>query len=454
MAIDGRIPLAAQLPPAVDLAGAYQNAFNVRNAMQQGQLNQQRLQENEIKLGQEHDADNDRKSIRSAYDEAGGDPDETLKRLKKYKVSPGAVMDFEKSIRTARQEVQNLDDSQRKAALEKYDQIRAMLLPVDEELDDGKAAQMFANAYKIAESRGLVDEKMKAELGQIMPNGFTREGLKTIMNSLSTGSKLLSEAEKQLRAEASYLRADVAVRSLDEKMYEFDLKNETDRMKAEAYIDNIESQIGRRTDMTDLDRKRFEDSAKKWRAQLQARRDEEAGRNRRADQSNDTRLKIAREGEKGKDRRVKLNRDSVERVAAARGTSGANVQSAFLAAERAAKAANPDWDDLDEDTQDRILNSYFDAFVQNQPVAVTPTEDQDPIFPDRGRTVKPTGPPIPRQAPGAGTPAPAQKPQGNVRRKGNKRKIPRWLAEQYATQAGSPQTGAQWAIEDGWDISK
>jgi hypothetical protein len=70
------------------------------------------------------------------------------------------------------------------------------------------------------------------------------------------------------------------------------------------------------------------------------------------------------------------------------------VRQNYQAAVSAAKASNPDWDEMDPEDQDRIINGIFEAFMTNTPVAASSSPDSDIIGPEIRREAKPTGPPV------------------------------------------------------------
>jgi hypothetical protein len=443
MTIDASIPLRAVAPQPIDLAGAYQKSYDLQNSAMV-------TQQNRLKLEDQQEAAADSDKLRSIYIETGGDPEETIKRAKTSGIGPNAILGLEDHFNTMRKGIIGKQKDEKDLELVQYDQILAMLSPIDDELDDAKAAQMFNQAYTIAKNRGLITDKTDEMLRQVMPNGFDRQAFKMIKASLTTYSKIAAQNEKGMRAQAAMIRAQSYATNLEAKIGQTDFRNKTDRMKAEAYIDKMESDIEHDANLDEISRLRLKDQTARWRAQLKQSQVEEDGRNARFDKGEKGKNDRLNTQEAGKTQRQADREASITARVKAKGGNTAPVQRNLVAAERLAKRLNPDWEDLDDETQDGIINDIFEGFQANEPIRVVGTQDKDAVFPDKATTVRPAAP----AAKGKTDKPEPSKPKGNARRKGDGKKMPEWLAKQYAAQAGDINTAIQWATQDGWDIKK
>jgi hypothetical protein len=285
MPINPQIALSVEPPKPINILDTFTRAQQLRNEQQAGQINAQTMQENDLKLESQRQASSDQDTVRSIYFETGGEPTEFIKKLKTSRLAPQTVMGIEKTINdnldSERKRALQLTDDQRKQELDRYDQMRGMLLPIEDEPDDAKAAAMLDQVMQISKIRGLIDPKIEQVYKIAMSPGFNRQGLKILQNGLSTGKTIISEADKAYKNEIAMLRADAYAQSIDDKLLTTDFKNQSDRMRAEAYLDNVESQARRRTDMSGIERSRVLDSASKWRAEIKMAEEEEKGRNTR-----------------------------------------------------------------------------------------------------------------------------------------------------------------------------
>jgi len=272
MPIDHNIVFRSEQPKRIDVNAAYRDAYDQQN-------NSLILQQNRMKAQQQREEQEDVRKIKDAYIESNGDSDKWIESARKKGVHPSRIMAIEKDINARKEAAMNMDEKSRKALIEKNDVIRGIMSPVEDEKDNAKAAKMYEQAKWVAKQRGLLDDKTAETLDKMMPDGFDRDLFKIFMGSLTTGSKLASEAEKELRAQAAWQRAQNYAADLEQKMRATDFKNDTDRMRAKAYVENIERLILKDENIDEYNRLRLQDTTARWKAQLDQRSEEEQGRN-------------------------------------------------------------------------------------------------------------------------------------------------------------------------------
>ncbi len=204
MPINPQIPLEARPPQIENPLDAFARAQALKNQMQQGQIQDIALQQARQQL-------QDQQIIRKAYMDSDGDLEDFMAKARRYGASPDTVIKLQEGILNQKKAYLQMTDEERKAHLAKTDMIRGMLTPIDQEQDDARAAQLFAQAYRSAEAQGLVDQQTKALLQQVMPRGFTRDGFKLLKNGLATGTALLKEANEAASAQGAAQRGQAAM---------------------------------------------------------------------------------------------------------------------------------------------------------------------------------------------------------------------------------------------------
>jgi hypothetical protein len=282
MPINPSIPLQVEPPKPISLVDSWEKAQQLNNSRQLGQ-------QNDMKLQQMRQDNSDQEVIRRAYMQTGADPKEFVKRLKSSGIAPQTVMSIEKSINDTlaaeRERALRLDDTTRKQEMDRYDQLRGILIPIDEEKDDAKAAGMFQKAYEISKVRGWTDDKTEKVIKLAMGPGFSREGLKVLNNSLSTATDIHKEAEKELRAQATMMRAQSYAQNIDARIEQTDFKNDLSRQRLELDIKDYERLLVKDDSLDDLSRLRIRNTMEIARMRIKQERENEAGRNTRLDKT-------------------------------------------------------------------------------------------------------------------------------------------------------------------------
>ena len=370
MPIDASIPLQARPPQMPNLLDSFSRAQTLRNQEmqgslmeQQGMIGQQTVAENQMKLQQQRKAEADRDLIRNLYLETGGDPDSFLKQLRTSGVSPETVMGLEKTFTEQKQSYMNLGETERRQQMEKYDRARAMLAPISDLDDDGKAGELFNQTLTAARAMGLIDEQAEEGLRQIMPNGFTRDGLRILQNSLTTGTKIAQEAEKELRAQAAMLRAQSYSQSIQDRIRNTDLRDERERQKLEQDMLQYERLLDKDKNLDDVSRLRITNDLEIARMRIEQAREEEKGRSDRfyaGEAGKTARLNIS---EQGKTVRQKDYLAQKDREAAQKGITPQQMVTVLQGSLKAMGLNS--LDDLKDDNLSEFQN-LFDAFMSVQ----------------------------------------------------------------------------------------
>lgn len=98
MPINALIPLESKTPEAEPLGNQYARALGIKNQQQAGQIQQQQLQENDLKIQQQQRQQQDALTISRIWKDNQGDVPKTLAALKASDVSPETQLAMSKSI--------------------------------------------------------------------------------------------------------------------------------------------------------------------------------------------------------------------------------------------------------------------------------------------------------------------------------------------------------------------
>lgn len=405
MAIDARIPLAVNPPQVPDLAAAYKNAYQLQNMKQQRTLQQQSMQENEMKLQEMRDTLQAERTARKILAE---DPDPKTAMPKLVQAIGPKAYKIGTELFNLQQSMNRMDESQLDLVKKRLGSVGNLVYSIQNAPEE-KRPTLYKQAIDTAVKNGYITREQVAS--GMFPAEYPGD---EILNMWAMSNV---DTVKQVNAEISRLRADSYANNVASLAQARELKSETDRKNVEIKLEDLKRKIDKDVNLDEVNRERLSNQITIAQMNLRQRQVEESNRNRRFEEGEENEMTRFREGEAGKTYRTQLSRASIEKIAAAKNTSAANVMKAYTTALKTAKDANKeDWDDLESDVQDRIINAYFDAFVTNTPTA---TESQQTggflgMGKNTERTVKPSGPPITPQAPAApaNTPPAAETQRG------------------------------------------
>ncbi len=402
--IDPSIALQVKSPQFENPLEVYARGMSLKNIMRQGQMQDLQLQE-----AREQQADQER--IRKAYMDSSGDLNDFMAKARQYGASPDAVLKVQQGILTQKEALLKMGKEEREEHLAKADQIRAMLIPIDEEKDDTRAAQMFAQTYIAAEKQGLVDDQSKQLLRQLMPQGFTRDGLRLLKSSLTTGTQLLKEANEADKTTANLMRANIA------------------QQRADSYERNIEALINYRPEQIKIRREFLAAQIERdenldeyrrdaLRQQLEIVDRQIAGARERQERAGEQAMERTRYTQGEISARSSRVQDAITQRQMQKGQTGPQALRITEAAIRVASKL-PGFGDLSEEDQISAINTLIDSGIGNVQPVVTPGEHRGPLqkvgdalgvteAPSR-TIVKPGAPIAPSAGRGTAPPQPQQK---------------------------------------------
>jgi hypothetical protein len=197
MPIDARIPLMGQPVQFENPLESASKAMGLRNLMQQGQLQRQGIQQNDMALKQQQDAQRDQEIQRRAVIESNGDWDAYFTKLQQYGASPDAIFKTKQGFSAARKAAIEMDQAERDDNLKKGSAIAALMEPVDKELesqnpDMNKAAQLFIGGLQGAIQQGVMDPQQARALAS---RPFDPMQYKTFQNTMNLSNQILKRSE-------------------------------------------------------------------------------------------------------------------------------------------------------------------------------------------------------------------------------------------------------------------
>lgn len=416
MAIDASIPL--QVNPQIPLQARpaqIDNPLDVYLKAQAAKSNKQQMQMGEMQLQEAKQRQADDQAVHRAYMESQGNLDDFEERARNYGASPDRLLKLKQQNLELRQGTLKLTAEQRADHLAKMDQIRGMLLPIDDilasnEPDAEERAQWaFYAAYENAKKQGLADEKSDQATTAIFPDGrFTRDRYQVFKNSLSTGTQLISEANKADQTAARLLQAQVAQQRADAYSRSIDslTENRVETMKFKR--DQLAEQIERDTNLDEFRRGQLRQQLEVVDKQIAAA----AARQAAGISATRSNLEYTQEQINARTDRVQT---AITDRLAKKGVTGPQALRTMESALRITKAL-PGFANLSEEDQIATINTLIDSGIGNvQPVVSTQPGEPRTIWQEYGKGTPPSGPkvtpgaPIARPTATAPAPAPAQK---------------------------------------------
>lgn len=150
--------LPGVVPPQInDPTQVMSRVATLGNIVQERQLHQQQVQENTIKLQEMQQNQKDQQAFNALYVQNNGDMDKTIEGAAKAGVSPMYVSKAAEAHQTLRTKAAQLDEATLKNTQERGNQFAGYLLPIKSIQDPDQKAAAYADAYRDAVSKKLID---------------------------------------------------------------------------------------------------------------------------------------------------------------------------------------------------------------------------------------------------------------------------------------------------------
>ena len=446
--IDASIPLSGQSFRAPDILAAYGKAMTVRNMMLQSQREQQLLRQGEMESQAMQQAQADQEKLRRAYVDAGGDLAKTEELGRQYGASVDSLMKLRAQITEEKTKMAAMDPQTLAVQQQKNEMLRGMLQPILDEPDDNRAAQLLSQAYPAAKAQGIVDRRTEEMMRQVMPQGFTRDGLKMMSAGLTTGAQLIKEANEADKTTANLMRAQVTQQRAD--TYERSIENLSNYRGAGLELRQklLKQQISRDTMLDDYRRDALQQ-------QLEIVDRQIAGAHERQQMAGEQAMERTQYTQGAISERSKRVQNAITYRQMQKGQTGPQALKITEAALRVASKL-PGFDDLSEEDQISAINTLIDSGIGNIQPVVTPgaqrgtlqkVGDALGVTEPPQRTIVKSGAPItPPATAGAPTAAPAAQPQKITTRA---------MVQKYADENRIPYAQAEAAFKaKGWTITE
>lgn len=195
MGLDPSIPLSVRPPQVTPPAEAMGQQLSLRNAVNQGQLQQQSIQAAQMENQERQLQLQSQQAIRQAYMDSDGDYDKLPMMAAKNGALPKDVMALNQTITQMRLHHAQLDETTLKNNAAKADQLGGLFEPIITAPPEQKQA-LYENAVRAGQQKGLISD----------PNYSTQypgdDSVKLLVNQFK-GAKQLNEEAHQRKIEQS-----------------------------------------------------------------------------------------------------------------------------------------------------------------------------------------------------------------------------------------------------------
>jgi hypothetical protein len=201
MAIDAAIPLGVR-PVQIDPTESIGKVIALRNALQQGQLGQERLKSEQLANQETQLKRRDDEILTKAWQSAGGDPSKTIEAAVSGGARPQAVQGLQKHFLDQANEAAKLSEADRAAQAAKADRLMGLITQA-QQLPDDQYAQSFPQIIAAAKAIDPKDKTLAAlSPDQVIP----KDQLQHLQFGLVSHKAILDQA-KELREQAGEKRA-------------------------------------------------------------------------------------------------------------------------------------------------------------------------------------------------------------------------------------------------------